>query len=75
MQVRYRKGVAIHPGPESCGAGREDVAEALTGEAAGQPLSRENGSLERRRCYPSRKAIPRTALVASCPRAPRGRRP
>jgi hypothetical protein len=43
MKVRYRKGVATHSGPESCGAGREAVAEALTGGAAGQPLSREIG--------------------------------
>jgi RNA-directed DNA polymerase len=41
MKVRYRKGAATHSGPESCGAGREAVAEALTGEAAGQPLSSE----------------------------------
>jgi RNA-directed DNA polymerase len=41
MKVRHRKGVAIHSGPESCGAGREADVEALTGEAAGQPLSRE----------------------------------
>jgi RNA-directed DNA polymerase len=45
MKVRYRKGVAIHPGPESCGGAREDVGEALTGEPAGQPLSRKIGSL------------------------------
>lgn len=44
MQVRHRKGVAIHPDPESCGDARESVAEALTGELAGQPLSREIGS-------------------------------
>jgi len=44
MKVRHRKGVAIHPDPESCGGSREDVAEALTGESAGQPLSREIGS-------------------------------
>jgi len=41
MKVRHRKGVAIHPDPESCGGSREDVIEALTGESAGQPLSRE----------------------------------
>lgn len=41
MKVRHRKGVAIHPDPESCGVIREDVIEALTGESAGQPLSRE----------------------------------
>src|SRR5690242_3793626 len=44
MKVRYRKGVAIHPGPESCGGAREGAGEALTGEAAGQPLSRANGT-------------------------------
>lgn len=43
MKVRYRKGVASHPGPESCADGREAVREALTGEPAGQPLSREIG--------------------------------
>lgn len=41
MKVRHRKGVATHPGPESCGRVREGAAEALTGETAGQPLSRE----------------------------------
>lgn len=41
MKVRYRKGIANHPGPESCGGAREGVIEALTGESAGQPLSRE----------------------------------
>ena len=43
MKVRYRKGVATRPGPESCGGAREGVGEALTGETAGQPLSREIG--------------------------------
>ena len=41
MKVRHRKGVANHPGPESCGGARECAVEALTGEGAGQPLSRE----------------------------------
>ena len=41
MKVRYRKGIANHPDPESCGGVREGAAEALTGESAGQPLSRE----------------------------------
>ncbi len=41
MKVRYRKGVANHPDPESCGGVREGATEALTGESAGQPLSRE----------------------------------
>ena len=41
MKVRYRKGVATHSGPESCGAGREADDEALTGETAGWVLNRE----------------------------------
>ena len=41
MRVRHRRGIANHPDPESCGGAREGVTEALTGESAGQPLSRE----------------------------------
>ncbi len=62
MKVRYRKGIAIYPGPESGAGVREDAGEALTGETVGQPLSREIGILERRRRYPRRKATPWTAL-------------
>jgi RNA-directed DNA polymerase len=43
MKVRYRKGVATRPGPESCVNAREGADEALTGEPTGQPLSREIG--------------------------------
>jgi len=42
MKVPYGEGVAIHTGPESCGGVREDMAEALTGDCAGQVLSRES---------------------------------
>lgn len=52
MQVLYDEGVAIHIGPESCvtyqrpgtrsASSKAEVRrEALTGERAGQPLSRE----------------------------------
>jgi hypothetical protein len=41
VQVHCDEDVAIHIGPESCADIREDVGEALTGERAGQPLSRE----------------------------------
>ena len=41
MEVPYDEGVANHIGPESCGEGSNDLAEALTGERAGQVLSRE----------------------------------
>lgn len=41
MKEPHGKGVASHPGPESCGVTREGGAEALTGENAGELLSRE----------------------------------
>ena len=41
MKESYRKDLASHPGPESCGGGREADVEALTGVHAGQPLSCE----------------------------------
>ena len=41
MKVHYGEGVANHTGPESCAVHREVCGEALTGERAGQPLSRE----------------------------------
>jgi len=40
MKESYGEGVATHTGPESCAVGRKDGGEALTGERAGQPLSR-----------------------------------
>src|SRR5215475_7215131 len=41
MKESYRKGLASHPDPESCGSGRKASAEALTGAHAGQPSSCE----------------------------------
>jgi hypothetical protein len=41
MKESYGKGVAIHPGPESCVASRKAAIEALTGEHAGRVLSCE----------------------------------
>ena len=41
VQVHYDEGVANHIGPESCAGTREGVGEALAGERAGQPLSRD----------------------------------
>ena len=40
MKESYESGVAIHIGPESCGAAREGGVEALTGERAGRVFSR-----------------------------------
>ena len=42
MRVLCSEGIANHAGPESCVAYREVRDEALTGESAGQPLSRES---------------------------------
>ena len=41
MKESHRKGVAIHPGPESCVVSRKAAIEALTGESAGRVLSCE----------------------------------
>jgi len=41
MKELHRKGLAIHPDPESCVGHRKVAGEALTGESAGQPLSCE----------------------------------
>ena len=41
MQVHHDEGIANRIDPESCAAAREGNSEALTGECAGQPLSRE----------------------------------
>ena len=42
VKVHHSKGVATQTGPESCVARREARHEALTGEPAGQPSSRES---------------------------------
>jgi hypothetical protein len=39
MKEPYRKGLASHPGPQSCAGGRKVAGEALAGAHAGQPLS------------------------------------
>jgi hypothetical protein len=41
MKEPYRKGLAIHPDPESCAGGGDIAGEALTGAHAGQLLSSE----------------------------------
>ena len=41
MKESYGKGVANHPGPESCVASRKAIIEALTGAHAGRVLSCE----------------------------------
>jgi len=41
MKESYRKGVANHPGPESCAGSRKVALEALTGVHAGRVWSCE----------------------------------
>jgi hypothetical protein len=41
MRESHREGLAIHPDPESCVAGRKATTEALTGAHAGWVLSCE----------------------------------
>src|ERR1017187_10241071 len=45
MEKPTESGVAIHIGPEPCGAAREGGVEALTGEPAGRVLRRVRGFL------------------------------
>ena len=57
MKEPYRKGLATHPGPESCAGGREVSGEALAGAHAGQALSSENNTLVCRPRSAAGKAI------------------
>ncbi len=41
MKEPHRKGLAIHPDPESCASSRKDAGEPLTGAHAGRTLSSE----------------------------------
>ena len=58
MQEPYRKGLANHPGPQSCAGGREVAGEALARVHAGQPLSSEITTPARRPCPDRGKATP-----------------
>jgi hypothetical protein len=62
MQESYRKGLASHPGPESCVGGRKSAGEALTGAHAGQPLSCEIKYSGVPTPSSERKATPQVAL-------------
>ena len=85
MQVLYDEGVATHIGPESCVAYQrvgvpraspkvEVRREALTGERAGQPLSRERVNRGADDVQISEGDTVRRKNASATP-APRGRRP
>ena len=69
MEVHYDEGIASHIGPESCAGVREGAGEALTGEHAGQPLSRESPCFWVPTRSKARKAIRRGASTR-VPRRP-----
>ena len=75
MEVSHDEGVASHIGPESCVACREVRDEALTGERAGRPSSRDSFYLGVP--TPLRCAEGNTdgRASASARTAPRGQRP
>ena len=58
MRVSYGEGLANHTGPESCGADRKVVVEALTGVRAGWVSSHENVTSRVPTVCDPRKAIP-----------------
>ncbi len=75
VKVLYGEGVAIHTGPELCGASREAGNEALAGACAGRVLSPEisrSGVLTQ-----SIHAESHTVFIVTArwTRTPRGRRP
>ncbi len=75
MKESCRKGVANHPDPESCGVGRKDDAEALTGARAGEVLSREINDPGTPTPLPAAEGNTGWDVIASPSRAQRGRRP
>jgi hypothetical protein len=75
VQVHYDEGVAMHIGPESCAGGREAVREALTGECAGQPLSREKVDIPGADAVRYAEGHTKGRAIASSPTTRRGRRP
>jgi len=74
VKVHCGEGVAIHTGPESCGACREARVEALTGVRIGQPLSRES-LLWGADAVETAEGNMAGGVIASRPTTPRGLRP
>ena len=75
MKVHHDEGVAIHIGPESCAVAREGISEALTGECAGQPLSRESALISGADVVPLTEGNTNGRDIASVQTARRGLSP
>jgi hypothetical protein len=57
VQVHHDEGIANRIDPESSAVAREGNSEALTGERAGQPLSREST------LFPGADVVPLTGIA------------
>jgi len=75
MKESYRKGVAGHPDPESCVAGREAAIEALTGAHAGWVLSCEIIATGVPTLFRMAEGNTVGCVIASIRRTPRSLRP
>jgi len=75
MKESYEKGVAIHLGPELCGASRKTGCEALVGVRAGRVFSPEITSTGVPTLFPQAEGNTASINSARGTRTPRGRRP
>ncbi len=74
MRALYIEGVAIHGGPESCVGVREGGGEALTGVRAGRAIEPRNHYIRGADAVLKAEGNIVASAIASCRRAPRGRR-
>ena len=75
MQESHRKGVAIHPDPESCVAACEGAIEALTGAQAGRALSCETIATGVPTLFSKAEGHTQIGAIASRGATPRSLRP
>ena len=75
MKVPYDEGLATHIGPESCVCSCKAASEALTGESAGQVLSRESSNFGASTMSNRSEDKIGYTDIARCILAPRGLRP
>ena len=75
MRVSYGEGLASHTGPESCGAVRKGVVEALTGVRAGWVLSHEKFLIRSADDFRPSEGDTGRLAIARVGWAPRGPRP
>jgi RNA-directed DNA polymerase len=75
MRKSYRKDIANHPDPKSCGAGREARHEALTGADVGEVSSREIRAIGSPTLLSEAEGNMTVSVKVSSSAEPRGRRP